>query len=228
MRGVADIGAGTGELVDGLAPYFGRAILVEPDDAMIGEARKRLAPMDVPIEFCCSRAEEFEFPSGKFDVATFGNSFHWLDQDAVLSKLRGALASPSVVVVVNSTSPFRSSASWQREVIGIIESAIGQRRRAGTAGYFPDQPFTQEESLERGGFSVSAEIAWMHEQSWGAESYVGFLQSTSFASDVVLGHRRDEVHRAIRDLFSSSSDGQLIDEMEFHALVAVKDLGQAE
>ena len=221
MQGLVDIGAGTGELLEGLAPHFGRVMGVEPDSNMVDEAKKRLADIEVPIQFCRSRAEDLDIPSGEFDVATFGNSFHWLDQAAVLALLKGSLISPPVVVVVNSTSPFRSTSAWQREVVSIIERVVGQRRRAGPGGYFSDQPLTQEEALQRGGFIEAAEIIWKHEQRWAAESYIGFLRSTSFASDIVLGQQRNMVHEAVRELFAASPDGQLIDQMEFHARVAV-------
>lgn len=78
---IADIGAGTGKLTSTLVnhPSVKRAIAVEPSADM--REAFRLALPEFPAEdLLGTAAEETGLPSNNFDVLTYAQSWHWLDE----------------------------------------------------------------------------------------------------------------------------------------------------
>ena len=80
---IADIGAGTGKLTFSLAshPYVTRVIAVEPSSDM--REAFHLALPDFPEEdLLATTAEHTSLPDGSMDVVTYGQCWHWLDEQS--------------------------------------------------------------------------------------------------------------------------------------------------
>ena len=76
-----DVGCGPGVLALLLAHLFAEAIGVDPDPGMLAEAERRAADAGIMnARWVQSRAEELPADLGPFRVATFGQSFHWMDR----------------------------------------------------------------------------------------------------------------------------------------------------
>lgn len=75
-----DLGAGPGKATLALAERFATVAAVEPDARMLAAMPKRenVAPVQ-------RAAEDAEFPAGRVDCVTAATSFHWMEQDVVVS-----------------------------------------------------------------------------------------------------------------------------------------------
>ena len=85
-----DVGCGPGTLALSLAHMFGDIVGVDPDRGMIAEAGREAAERGVAgrARWVRTRAEELPAGPGTFTVATFGQSFHWMDRDVVAGTIR--------------------------------------------------------------------------------------------------------------------------------------------
>lgn len=82
---VVDVGAGTGILSRQLRERGLEVLAVEPDAAMADVARTAGLPTEV------ATFEDWDSARRTFDLVTFGQSFHWVDPDAALTRLPGLL-----------------------------------------------------------------------------------------------------------------------------------------
>jgi SAM-dependent methyltransferase len=79
-----DVGCGPGVLTLLLAPFVAEAVGVDPDADMLAEAARRAAEMGVRnARWVRARGEDLPAGLGRFDVAMFGQSFHWMDRPRV-------------------------------------------------------------------------------------------------------------------------------------------------
>ena len=79
-----DVGCGPGVLTLPLARFFDEAVGVDPDPGMLAEAERRVAEAGVRnARWLRARGEELPADLGVFRVATFGQSFHWMDRARV-------------------------------------------------------------------------------------------------------------------------------------------------
>lgn len=91
---VLDLGAGTGKLTRDLVPRFGRAIAVEPDDAMRG-VLEEVVP---DAEALAGRAEAIPVAEDSVDAVFTAEAFHWYASDETVTEIvrvlrpRGGLA----------------------------------------------------------------------------------------------------------------------------------------
>lgn len=88
-----DVGCGPGTLALSLAHLFGEIVGVDPDREMIAEARREAVERGVTekAQWFQARAEDLPAGLGTFTVATFGQSFHWMDRELVAATTRDML-----------------------------------------------------------------------------------------------------------------------------------------
>ena len=65
---VLDVGAGTGESFKHVPPGVRGLVALEPDPAMVRQARRRLHEADVPVRLVQSRSERLPFAAATFDT----------------------------------------------------------------------------------------------------------------------------------------------------------------
>ncbi len=95
---VCDIGAGTGHLSVHLVGHGLEVDAVEPNDAMRGVGRERLA--DAPVDWFEARGEDTGRPSGAYPLVTFGSSFNVVDQQQALAEAARLLERPGWVAML--------------------------------------------------------------------------------------------------------------------------------
>ncbi len=87
-----DVGCGPGILALLLAPLFDEVVGVDPDAGMLVEAERRVAVAGVGnTRWVQLRAEALPAGLGRFRVATFGQSFHWMERDRVATTILAML-----------------------------------------------------------------------------------------------------------------------------------------
>jgi SAM-dependent methyltransferase len=152
-----DVGCGPGSLTLLLAPRFESVIGVDADRDMLAEGRRRADEAGVSnIEWRQLRAEELPSGLGTFRVATFAQSFHWMDQYLVARRVSGMLAPEGAWVHVHATT-HRGVAGddplpyprppWDR-IDELVVRYLGPVRRAGR-GLLPTGTRAGEEEIMR-------------------------------------------------------------------------------
>ena len=143
------------------------------------------------VSFLRLRTEEVPSAVAPLRLATFGASFHWMDRAFIANRLHKLMEPTGGLVALSPSSFWRGCEPWQQVVITTIKDWLGEERRAG-AGVFKAAPLHQE-CLAQTPFAdiKTTEIHKTH--IWTADSIVGYLYSTSFASHAVLGNLREVV-----------------------------------
>jgi ArsR family transcriptional regulator len=88
---VGDLGCGTGQLSEAMAPFVERVIAVDESAAMLRAARARLAPLP-NVELRTGSVERLPIDDGALDIAVLSLVLHYIaDPEAVFTNIRRAL-----------------------------------------------------------------------------------------------------------------------------------------
>ncbi|MFG2522193.1 class I SAM-dependent methyltransferase [Streptomyces sp. NPDC048527] len=167
-----DVGCGPGVIALTLAHLFGEIVGVDPDRGMIAEATREAAEEGVTgkTRWVQARGEDLPAGLGMFDVATFAQSFHWMDRDLVAATIRGMLSTGGVLAhisdVKTETEAETETESETRSVEGLPHPAVpysamdelvkrylGPVRRAGRGVLPHGTPGGEAAVLTRAGFA---------------------------------------------------------------------------
>lgn len=181
-----DVGCGPGTLTLLLAHLFTDCVGIDPDPGMITKARA--SGLD-NARFIQLRAEELPAGLGSFDVATFGQSFHWMDRDLVAATVYDMLSSGGLFLqvsyVMDGPAPDRSDHSEPvppyEAIEDLVRRYLGPVRRAGKGVIAHGTPGDEVEVLARHGFdgpvriripagkaverSTDEVVSWIHSRS---------------------------------------------------------------
>jgi SAM-dependent methyltransferase len=158
-----DVGCGPGSLTLLLAPHFTEVVGVDADPGMIAEARGRTTVDNVTWRQV--RAEELPADLGSFDVVTFAQSFHWMDQPLVAERVHGMLNPGGFWVHVFATThqgvpgddPLpRPRPPWDA-VEALVAEYLGPVRRAGQ-GALASPKSGEEEVMRAAGYLGPARV----------------------------------------------------------------------
>jgi SAM-dependent methyltransferase len=118
---VCDVGAGTGHLSVHLVAHGLEVDAVEPNDAMRGVGRERLA--DAPVEWFEARGEETGRPDRAYPLVTFGSSFNVVDHARALAEVARILDRPGWVAMMWNHRELDTD-PLQTEIEAVIASRI--------------------------------------------------------------------------------------------------------
>ena len=158
---VLDVGCGPGSLTLLLAARVAFAVGVDADPDMIAAAAASADRAGVTnVEWRLMRAEELPADLGRFALVTFAQSFHWFDQAAVASAVRGMLEPGGACVHLQATT-HRGDASVDaldhprpphEQIDALIRSYLGPARRAGRGLRAVRTPEDEQDALRHAGF----------------------------------------------------------------------------
>ncbi|MFE0177423.1 class I SAM-dependent methyltransferase [Streptomyces sp. NPDC059002] len=135
-----DVGCGPGTVALSLAHSFGEIVGVDPDSGMIAEAGRDAAEAGVAgkARWVRLRAEDLPAGLGTFTVATFAQSFHWMDRDLVAATVRDMLRSGGALVHISDLKAEDLSVEGlpyppvpQDAIDDLVRRYLGPVRRAG-------------------------------------------------------------------------------------------------
>jgi SAM-dependent methyltransferase len=207
-----DVGCGPGTLTRELAPLFAGAVGVDADPDMIAEARR--SPVD-GLEWRHLRAEELPAGLGTFRVATFAQSFHWMDRPLVARRVRGMLEPGGAWVHVDGithrgddgTDPLPHPEPPHEAIDALVRRYLGPVRRAGTALLPQGTPAGEAEIMRAAGYTgperLPAGGGTVYERS--ADQVVAQAFSLSWSAPHLFGARVGEFERDLRDLLRDAS-----------------------
>ncbi|ADI10695.1 3-demethylubiquinone-9 3-methyltransferase protein [Streptomyces bingchenggensis BCW-1] len=211
-----DVGCGPGILALSLAQLFHEVVGLDPDSGMIDEAGREAALAGVAdrTRWVRARAEELPAGLGTFTVATFGQSFHWMDRDLVAATIKGMLRPGGALVHISDLK------NEPRTIDGLphppvpyaamdelVRRYLGPVRRAGQGLLPQGTPGGEAAVFARAGFSgpqrhvVAGGQALV--RTW--DDAVAGVFSMSYSAPHLFGSRRDDFEADLRRLLREAS-----------------------
>ncbi|MFD7902048.1 class I SAM-dependent methyltransferase [Kitasatospora sp. NPDC059747] len=220
-----DVGCGPGTLALLLAHRFEEVAGVDPDAGMIAAARRAAKAAEVAgrSTWLRIRAEQLPAGLGTFTVATFGQSFHWMDRDLVAATVRGMLRPGGALVHVSDLKPDLKPGAEFRDprpaeglphppvpdaAIGeLVRRYLGPVRRAGRGLLAAGTPGNESAVLARAGFAGPERVVvpggLVLERT--VDDVVAGVFSMSFSAPHLFGPGRAAFEADLRRLLARAS-----------------------
>ena len=210
-----DVGCGPGVLTLLLAPCVAEAVGVDPDAGMLAEAAQRAETMGVRnVRWIQARGEDLPAGLGRFDMATFGQSFHWMDRQQVAA---------TVFRMLHPGGAFVHVADWKEPpaatgdlphppppytaIRGLIQEWLGPIPRAGQGELRYGTPGDEETVLAATGFAGPERLRlpggglWLRRE----DDIVAWVWSLAGSAPHLFGGRRDVFEAELRAVLGSAS-----------------------
>jgi SAM-dependent methyltransferase len=209
-----DVGCGPGSLTLLLAPLFAEVVGVDPDPGMLAEAKREAAQRGIRnARWAALPAEALPADLGSFRVATFAQSFHWMDQPRVAATVRDMLDPGGSWVHLNATThegvdapPLHFPPPPRAEIGELVRAYLGPVRRAGSSPLPEGTPSGERGVMIAAGFSDPRRVTvagHIHERS--EDDVVASVFSLSWAAPHLFGERREDFERELRRLLRRTS-----------------------
>ena len=203
---LVDLGTGPGVLALGFAPYVGRIVGVDPEPAMVAEARRSAAEAKMTFPVIEGRAEDLAADLGPFDLITIGRALHWMDRSATLAAFDRVLA-PAGRLLICGSSTVPEANPW-RPAFDAVMGSWGDGREGKHRRLY-------EHWFDGSRFAQIAEIKIAHAQPITREDLVERALTRSTSSRAVLGSRVDafraEVLAALAPFFPDSIGQEVVE-----------------
>lgn len=211
-----DVGCGPGSLTLLLAPLFETAVGVDADGGMIAEATRRAAEAGATnIQWRQLRAEDLPADLGTFQVATFAQSFHWMQQLPVARLVRDMLEPDGAWVHVGATTHRGVDSDdplphprppWDR-IDELVTAYLGPVRRAGQSTLPTGTRAGEEEIMRQAGFTGPTRITVGGDQlaTRGADDIVAAVFSLSSSTPHLFGAELPRFEADLRRLLTQTS-----------------------
>ena len=215
-----DVGCGPGPLTLLLAPLFDCAVGVDADGDMVAEAKRQAALQGVPnAEFVRLRAEELPAGLGSFRVATFAQSFHWMERERVAAAVREMLEPDSAWVHVNAKTHRgvgdavgQGAPAPPHDLIAeLVRAYLGPVRRAGRGTLPEGPPGGEEKVMVAAGFRgpTRLELSGSRVLDRSEDEVVASVYSMTSSAPLLFGKRLAEFDAELRDLLRRTApDGR--------------------
>jgi SAM-dependent methyltransferase len=218
-----DLGCGPGTLTIPLARIVGHVHAIDASEAMLNEGRRRATQANIGnIDWLCMHAEEITEAFGTFDVVTMGQSFHWMDRDAVLRRLAPMTVSNGGLALIGPGRR-RPQESWETLANEVISRYIDHHARHQQMN---PEPGNQPALLRSGTYSQFSVREFSMELERDVPSVIGYIYSMSTSPPSAFGDRAALFERDLtRALLRSNPSGVFKETIETEVLIAHK-IGQ--
>ena len=215
---VLDLGCGPGTLAIPLSRTVAEVVAVDPDAGMLAEAARLAEQQDRRnIRWMHLRAEDVSPELGSFRAATLGQSFHWMDRDAVLRRLADLIEDGGGLALINPGKR-RPQESWEPIAGAIVTKYLGVRPRQ--ANPEPEHEPSLRRSIH---FSEFTSREFPSEIVRDIPSILGCLYSTSGAAKPLFGHRAASFEQELRAaLTAANPDGVFRERLETEVMICRK------
>ncbi|MFE0704902.1 class I SAM-dependent methyltransferase [Streptomyces sp. NPDC058872] len=230
-----DLGTGTGQVPRALLPVLHRLVhidLVDVNASMLEVARAALEPVrgGCTVDVFTGAAHTFA-PAGPGRAPTLitcSRAFHWMSRPEVLSMADRVAAPHAVVAVMGDGSLWTHQADWTATLRELIQTYLGEDRRAGTRGTYAGPGRAYEDDLSDSAFSNVTEHRFPVARAWTPEDVIGYLRTTSFARPALFADRHHAFEAAVLRLLQEHARGGVLKEdTEFTVLLARRRGGDA-
>jgi SAM-dependent methyltransferase len=213
-----DVGCGPGSLTLLLAPMFEAAVGVDADRDMIVEASRRAGETNATnVQWRQLRAEDLPADLGTFRVATFAQSFHWMDQALVARRVREMLDPDGAWVHVHATThrgvpgedPLpHPRPPWDR-IDELVAGYLGPVRRSGQGLLPTGTRAGEEEIMRQAGFTgpTRTEVGGNQIVDRGVDDLVSAVFSLSSSAPHLFAADLPRFEAELRRLLTQTSNG---------------------
>ncbi|WP_433549175.1 class I SAM-dependent methyltransferase [Streptomyces sp. CA-294286] len=230
-----DLGTGTGQVPRALLPVLHRLVhieLVDVNQRMLEAARAALEPVRgaCTVGVYTGAAHSFARASSGWapTLITCSRSFHWMARPEVLSMADRVSAPHAVVAIMGDGSLWTHQAEWTAALRELVQTYLGEGRRAGTRGTYSGPGSSYEDDLADSAFSEVNEHSFPISRTWRPEDVLGYLRTTSFARPALFADRHHEFETsALRLLQDHARLGVLKEDAVFNVLLARRPRGAA-
>lgn len=215
-----DVGCGPGIVSLALADRVAEAVGVDPDPEMLAEAARRATAAGiVNARWVRLRAEELPAGLGTFRLATFGQSFHWMDRPRVAA-IAHAMLQPDGAFVhiadVKDPPPAPPEAAPhpsppQAAIRDLVRRELGPIPRAGQGLLRHGTPDGEAAVLAGAGFAPAARLRLPTAGNLlrTADDLVAWVYSLSGSAPHLFGDRREVFEHDLRRLLAGASPSGL-------------------
>jgi ubiquinone/menaquinone biosynthesis C-methylase UbiE len=220
---VLDLGCGPGTLTVPLAAAAGEVVAVDPEPRMLDAAR--LAAHAVGrrnIHWLCARAEDLPADLGRVRLATLGQSFHWMDRDAVLASL-ARIVEPGGGLAIINPGRRRPQESWEETAEAVVARFLGPRQPQAGRHVEPEH----EPALRRSShFRRFEPQVFATEFARDIASVIGAVYSLSYAARPRFGAQAAAFEAALTQaLLAQNPSGWFPERVEIEVIVARRAAG---
>lgn len=210
-----DGGCGPGILTVRLAHLFEEAVGLDPDAAMLAEARRAAGELGIAnIRWVQALAEDLpEAAPGPYRLVTFGSSFHWTDERRVAESVYDLLEPGGALALIVHTVEGRPVPESpgpppipHEEIQTVVEKYLGSAKRVGQ-GLAPVRNHRFEDVLVRTRFGEprSIFVPGIPDLVRDSESVISGYFSMSSSAPHLFGDRVDEFAAEVRELLAARS-----------------------
>jgi SAM-dependent methyltransferase len=211
-----DAGCGPGVLTVRLAHLFQQAVGLDPDAAMLAEGWRAAGQEGVVnIRWVQGLAEDLPAVApGPYRLVTFGQSFHWTDEQPVAETVYDMLEPGGALALIVHTAAGRPRPPDpgvppipHDEIKALVEKYLGSARRAGQ-GTAPQRTHRFEDVLARTRFGVPQQlfVPGIPDLLRDSDSVLSGYLSLSSSAPHLFGDRLDDFAGEVRALLANHSD----------------------
>lgn len=210
-----DVGCGPGIIALRLAHHFDAVVGVDADAHMLEQAARRAAELGTAnATWVAMRAEDLPGDLGRFRIATFAQSFHWLDRERVAAAIFTMLEPGGAFVLVSHWSllgdpaPEPSDPLPPYDEIGrLVAHYLGPTRRAGRGTLPAGTPGDEASVLAAVGFEAPQRVPVPGGEivTASVDDVVARCFSTSGSTPHLFGPHRDDFERDLRAVLDAAS-----------------------
>ena len=158
---VLDLGCGTGQLTRALAPCVGAVLGMDPEPAMLAQARPATAEPNVSWLLGADSdigALAAALGPGRLAAVTVAQALHWMDHERLFAAARPLLRPGGGVAVVTNGEPlWLQDTAWSAALREVLSAYLGTplHRTCGTDDASQERYAT---ALEAAGYAVSSTV----------------------------------------------------------------------
>ena len=208
-----DVGCGPGVLTVRLAHLFAQAVGLDPDAGMLVEGCRAAGEKTVMnIRWVQGLAEDLPAVApGPYRLVTFGQSFHWTDEQQVAETVYDMLEPGAALALIVHTVTGRPRppdpgvpAIPHDEIKALVEKYLGSTRRAGQ-GTAPQRTHRFEDVLARTRFGVPQQffVPGIPDLLRDSESVLSGYFSLSSSAPHLFGDRLGDFAEEVRALLAN-------------------------
>jgi SAM-dependent methyltransferase len=210
-----DVGCGPGVLTVRLAPLFGQAVGLDPDSDMLAAGCRAAEEEGVTnIRWVQGLAEDLPAAApGPYRLVTFGQSFHWTDEQPVAETVYDILEPGGALALIVHTVTERprppdpgAPPIPHDEIQALVVKYLGSTPRAGQ-GTAPERTHRFEDVLGRTRFGVPQQlfVPGIPDLLRDSESVLSGYFSMAFSAPHLFGDRLDDFASEVRALLAKRS-----------------------
>jgi SAM-dependent methyltransferase len=211
-RRLLDLGCGTGTLLFQLAPFFDRAIGVDPEPDMLREAERAARENGFEnVEWIKGSSTDLQTLApalGWFDLVTIGTAFHFMEPTATLAALQRIAARGAVAVAYNGTPMWLHPDPWARALRRVLENRLGQ---LGDTDFTTDALLAAEDMMNALGYTQIERWERSYMDTISLDFVIGHILSATSA-DQIPPAQRDDFAREVSSAITALAPSGCVDE----------------